>query len=75
MSVAVVRGHAAEALALLQNKEAVPALIRCLEDKAPEVRFWCAYALGELGDRRALHALEQLAATDDTTLPGWGSIH
>ena len=59
-----VRGQAAEALGLLQSREAVQDLIDALEDRAAEVRYWAAYALGRIRDRRALPALEELARTD-----------
>lgn len=68
---AQLRGYAAEALAYLGNRRAVPALLAALDDPAPEVRLWSAFALGELGDRRAVAPLEHLAATDGTPVPGW----
>jgi HEAT repeat protein len=71
---AQVRGHAAEALAYINNRRAVPALIAALGDPAPEVRLWSAFALGELGDRRAVAMLERLAATDVTPVPGWSTV-
>jgi HEAT repeat protein len=71
---AQLRGHAAEALAYLGNRRAVPALIITLDDPSPEVRLWCAFALGELGDRRAMAPLERLAATDVTPVPGWWTV-
>ena len=69
-----VRGMAAEALAGLSDRRAVPALITGLSDPAPEVRFWCAFALGELGDPFALAELERVTATDDAVVPGWGAV-
>ena len=71
---AQLRSHAAEALAYIGNRRAVPALITALDDPSPEVRLWSAFALGELGDTRAVAPLEHLAATDVTPVPGWGTV-
>jgi HEAT repeat protein len=71
---AQLRGHAAEALAYIGQRRAVPALITALDDPAPEVRLWSAFALGEMGDRRAVAPLERLAATDVTPVPGWRTV-
>lgn len=59
-----VRGHAIEALGLLQAKEAVPDLITLLSDPAAELRYWAAYALGQIGDPASIPALEQMARVD-----------
>ncbi|MHC4983649.1 MAG: HEAT repeat domain-containing protein, partial [Planctomycetota bacterium] len=40
-------------------KEAVPTLIELLDDD-PDVRWWSAIALGQIGDRAAVGALERL---------------
>lgn len=69
-----VRGGVAEALADLRDPRAVPVLISALADESAEVRFWAAFALGELGDPQALSELERLAASDDSVLPGRGPI-
>jgi HEAT repeat protein len=69
-----VRGAVAEALAGPQVRRAVPHLIAALGDASVEVRFWAAFALGELGDPKALGALERLAQTDRSTLPGWRTV-
>jgi HEAT repeat protein len=71
---ATVRGYAAEALAFLGDTRAVIPLIDSLRDRLPEVRFWSAYALGEIGDERASADLKRLIATDEGILPGWGKI-
>ena len=47
---------AAEALADLRDGRAVAPLLAALEDPAAEVRYWAAFALGELGDPQALPA-------------------
>jgi len=69
-----VRGLAAEALTEAGERRAVPSLIAVLGDPSVEVRFWAAFALGQLGDPAALRALERLAETDDAELPGWRSV-
>ena len=69
-----VREHATEALAHLGDNRAIEPLIDCLSDESPEVRFWSAYALGQLGDSRALVALKEVKATDHVVLPSWGKI-
>lgn len=69
-----LRGEAAEALGLLGDTHAVAQLIGCLRDKSVEVRFWSAFALGQIGDRRALPELKRLATTDEELLPGWWKI-
>ncbi|MBX3010852.1 MAG: HEAT repeat domain-containing protein [Caldilineaceae bacterium] len=71
---AKVRGMAAETLGGLYQPTAVAPLIAALQDAAAEVRYWAAFALGELGDERAIPPLEALAARDTTVLPQWGSI-
>jgi HEAT repeat protein len=75
-----VRAHAAEALGHLADRlgeresEVLAALLHALRDPSADVRFWAAFALGNLGDEAAIPALEQLAARDTESLPGWWSI-
>jgi HEAT repeat protein len=69
-----VRGAVAEALADLKDRRAVAPLIEVLMDESAEVRFWAAFALGELGDAEALSELARLSATDDGSLPGIGTV-
>lgn len=70
-----VRGQAAEVLAYLRDRQAVEPLLVTLEEESVEIRFWAVFALGELGDRRALPRLERLAASDECVLPGWWAIN
>jgi hypothetical protein len=56
-----VRGHAAEALAYIQARESVDLLLKHLADANPGVTYWCTFALGQIGDIRAVPALERLA--------------
>ena len=65
---------AAEQLGASFSWEAIPDLIAGLRDASPEVRFWCAYAVGFLRTMDALPDLEHLAATDRTKVPGWWTI-
>jgi HEAT repeat protein len=69
-----VRGCAAEQLAGLPDDRAIKPLTRALYDPSAKVRFWAAFALGELGCSDALPMLEQLAVTDHTIIPGWWSV-
>jgi HEAT repeat protein len=69
-----VRGAAAEALTGPRSPRAVDPLIAALSDPEPEVRYWAAFALGELGDDRAIPGLERLAQSDTAVLEGWGRI-
>ena len=71
-----VRGGAAEALIWFskKRKRVVDAFINGLEDASVEVRFWSAFALGEMKVKRAISKLERLAAEDDEVLPGWWSV-
>jgi HEAT repeat protein len=73
-----VRCHAAEALGHLvperEHAEVLAALLHALTDREPEVRFWAAFALGNLGDERAIPALQRLADRDSEVVPGWWSL-
>lgn len=59
-----VRGHAAEALAYLKKRRSFTVLLAALKDPKAEVRWWAAFALGELGDKRALPELKRVASVD-----------
>jgi HEAT repeat protein len=75
-----VRAHAAEAIGHLADRlgerepDALAALLHALRDPSAEVRFWAAFALGNLGDEAAIPALERLAARDVESVPGWWSV-
>ena len=56
-----VRGYAAEALAHLHRRESHLVLAGNLTDPCDEVRFWCAFALGEIAKLDALSLLESLS--------------
>jgi len=69
-----VRGAAAEALTGPRSPRAVGPLIAALADPETEVRFWAAFALGQLGDERAIPSLERVAQSDTAVLEGWGRV-
>lgn len=69
-----VRSHAMEALALLGAKETVPGIIDLLKNDSAEIRFWAAYALGQLGDPRALPSLKMLINDVGISARGHGSV-
>jgi epoxyqueuosine reductase len=51
--------NVAVALGNLKSREAVPALIQALQDSEPLVRQHVAWALGQIGTRESLSALER----------------
>jgi HEAT repeat protein len=73
-----VRAHAAEALGHLaegrKDEQIGTPLLIGLRDRSPQVRFWSAFALGSLGDVRAIPELERLVATDHVSVPGWWAV-
>ena len=69
-----VRGEAAEALAHCHRKESHDVLLAGLLDPSKEVRFWCAFALGEMGNRQAIPTLKRIVATDKRIVKGWYSV-
>jgi HEAT repeat protein len=68
-----VRGEAAEALAHRHRRKSHAVLLAGLGDSSKEVRFWCAFALGEMAEKRAAASLEALA-TDKRVVRGWHSV-
>jgi len=77
-----VRGQAAEALEILHGnnprastsrryRAAENVLIKSLTDPSPTVRFWCCFALGGMGSKRAVEPLLRLKAFDKALCPGW----
>jgi HEAT repeat protein len=69
-----VRGEAAEALAHCHRRKSHDILLRGLGDSSKDVRFWCAFALGQMADQRAVPALERLASSDRRIVKGFHSV-
>lgn len=69
-----VKGQAAEALGYLARESSLSCLLRAAHDPSPEVRFWTAFALGQIGSREAESVLEHLAETDHASVEGWGTV-
>ena len=68
---AVVRGHAAEALAYIRDTEAAKVLLKQMNDTDPGVRYWCIFALGQIREETALPALRRVVeATEDEHYEG-----
>jgi hypothetical protein len=69
-----IRAAAAESLGSLGARESGPALVAYLRDRSPEVRLFCAFALGELGDVRALRTLQVVAKADKGRVRAYGTV-
>jgi HEAT repeat protein len=69
-----VRGEAAEALAHNHRKKSHEVLLRGLADPSKDVRFWCAYALGQMAEKRAVPSLRLLVTSDRRTIKGFHSV-
>ncbi|HZR65024.1 MAG TPA: HEAT repeat domain-containing protein [Terriglobales bacterium] len=69
-----VRGEAAEALAHSHRRKSHDVLLRNLNDKSKDVRFWCAFALGQMAERRAVPILLRLADSDKRPVRGFHSV-
>ena len=71
---AAVRAQAAEGLGNLLYRPAFKSLASALNERNVQVRFWSIFALGKLGDTRALPKLKEIAQRDSGILSGWWSI-
>ncbi len=69
-----VRSFAAESLVLGHREETHSVLLRNLQGPSKEIRFWCAYALGEIGEKKALSTLKWLAEKDHRVVKGWWAV-
>lgn len=69
-----VRGQAAEALGYLALESSLPCLLRAAYDSSPEVRFWVAFALGQIGSCEAEPVLEYMAENDHAQVDGWWDV-
>lgn len=68
-----VRAYAAEALGFIRDEKALDSLACFTTDLSPEVRYMCAYSLGEIGSVSHLELLESLL-TDTAIFDGWGTV-
>jgi len=70
------RSQACESLGIILGTEqhALRALHDALGDSEPSVRFWAAYAIGEIGDKTAVPLLEQVARDDHAPVEGWWPV-
>jgi len=69
-----VRGEAAEALAHCHRTKSHDVLLAGLDDSSKDVRFWCAFSLGQMAEKRALPSLKRLAVTDRRMVRGFHSV-
>ena len=75
-----VRAHAIEALGVMhavgvrQVHETVADLIGLLASESPDLRYWAAYSLGQIGDAASIPALERVASNDDGVLDNGCSV-
>lgn len=69
-----VRAHATEALGIMQAHQAVPDLVTILSSESAELRYWAAYALGQIGDPTSIPELERLASSDIAVLSDGRSV-
>lgn len=69
-----VRGEVAEALTHTHPPSTRVVRMRNPSDPSKELRFWCSFALGEMGEKRATAALEHLAATDHRLVPAFHPV-
>jgi HEAT repeat protein len=68
-----VRGEAAEALAHCHRKSTHNLLLETLRDPSKDVRFWCAFALGQMRERKAVPIL-RLLMRDQRQVRGFHSV-
>jgi HEAT repeats len=69
-----VRGQAAESLAHSHREKSHRLLRQNLSDPSKDVRFWCAYALGVMGDGEAIAPLRELVGKDHRVVRGFWSV-
>lgn len=69
-----VRGGAAEALAHRHVRRTHKVLLKNLRDSNKDIRFWCAFALGQMAETKAIPVLKQYSATDKRVVKGFHSV-
>ena len=58
----------------ISYRRGVRALTDMLDDKHPAIRFWAAFALGNIGAKSAVAKLRQIASNDTGICPGWWPV-
>jgi hypothetical protein len=69
-----VRAYVAETLADRRRPASHNVLLRNLKSPSAEIRFWCAFGLGQMRERKALPMLRWLADTDHRVVRGWWAV-
>jgi HEAT repeat protein len=69
-----LRAFVAETLAHRHRPSSHNVLLRNVTDPSREVRFWCAFALGQMRERKALPLLRVLAERDHRVVRGWWTV-
>ena len=69
-----LRAFVAETLAHRHCPSSHAVLLKNLNDPSREVRFWCAFALGQMRERKALPMLKALAEQDSRIVRGWWTV-
>ena len=69
-----LRAFVAETLAHRHRPSSHAVLLRNLTDSSREVRFWCAFALGQMRERKSLPILKSLAESDHRVVRGWWAV-
>jgi HEAT repeat protein len=71
---AYLRAFVAETLADRHRPTSHDVVLRNLADPSAQVRFWCAFALGQMRDRNALPLLASIAENDHRIVRGWWAV-
>ena len=69
-----LRAVVAETLAHRHRPASHAVLLRNVTDPSREVRFWCAFALGQMRERKALPMLRALVEGDHRLVRGWWTV-
>lgn len=69
-----LRAFVAETLAHRHRPASHAVLLRNVTDPSREVRFWCAFALGQMRERKALPMLRALVEGDHRVVRGWWTV-
>jgi HEAT repeat protein len=69
-----LRAWVAETLAHRHRPSSHDVLLRNLNDPSRDVRFWCAFALGQMRESKALPLLKALVHEDTRMVRGWWTV-